>query len=713
MKATCISLWQYLFASCETFLKAYFCILLFSMKFSLVCYFHAWIGLWRFLWIPSYFFHEILIALLVWTLLYLFEKPQRFPKVRKALRISLLLGAIMSTIAVNSLVIATINKMGFIPVWSTFLFEADKAGWEIAQPLFTPFLVCAAVQVLIMVVGVIFSYHGNAYELLPLDPTMQSNMSSSGMKVYFKALLGILLYFAVCVALRPEDLVEPDVLSNPAINMLSELKEYISRAHDPANIKITLDKNHKEWFKHCKTLNDFFVQYRNHHQTCFPQNGYTTDFSFLKRTDKSPIKNVVVFFLESTRAEMMPFNYSSYFAKNTLRPTALEKQEITPFMDQLSKKSRYSTSAKSISSFTMKAMIGALCSAYPFPKSFAPEYDYKFYRTCLPELLKRYANMSTAYIQPMEIYFCHHYNLLKEKGFDYIVGAERMREGEFGKPPERYVNGLGYEDEPFRPIIKNWVKEQINNNKNFFLSYSASVSHMDFSTPSSWKKRKFSKKHTLNKYLNAVAYMDTFIENFIGDFEELNLLNSTLFVFLGDHGVSLGEHDVWYTTDIQYETQFNIPIFLYTENEEWNKRFPPGKIDQSWTTLDILPTILDALKFNGEEEESKEKYLYEGQSVLRKDYENRIQISLTNPGMHSVVLRENGKKVVLPGVEWRKEEIYDLNKDEFEVSEFEYKKVPLEFRRWIQEMKVMRELYVRKVAEWYQQAKTKADINPQ
>ena len=78
--------------------------------------------------------------------------------------------------------------------------------------------------------------------------------------------------------------------------------------------------------------------------------------------------------------------------------------------------------------------------------------------------------------------------------------------------------------------------------------------------------------------------------------------------------------------------------------------------------MDLLPTILDALQFDGKSKDFKGNYLYEGQSVLRP-YPIRLQFRLSSPGFTSLILEENGTKIVTGGCISRQEELLVLMND--------------------------------------------------
>ena len=455
-----------------------------------------------------------------------------------------------------------------------------------------------------------------------------------------------------------------------------------------------------KWYKNCLTIEEIIKQYRNPEQLCKSKKDYVNDFSFLKRTSKSPIKNLVVFFLESTRSDIHPFNYTSFFAKNFMYKEAREGEDITPFLREIARNSTYSTNAKSIGSITTKAQLAGLCSMFPYPGNYGPEHNKKYYKTCLPELLNKYSNMSTGFINS-GLDYANQRKILKRTGFDTVIFAEDLKTGKYGVRPKKMINMMGYEDQYFRKIINDWVDTQVKEGKNFFLTYSSLLTHVYFDTPSDWPKKKLIKVKTCNDYVNAIRYIDNFLKDFFNDFKAKNLLEDTLFVVLGDHGISCGEHGVWYIPEITYETQFNIPMIFYTENKEWKKSFPPRRIIQQWNTIDLLPTIFDAFRFNGTHQEFNDEYLYEGQSVLRKEYEERVQFSYASPGFHSLTLREGTKKVVLPGTGHPNESIYDLEKDENEDHELKFENINKDFQNWVREMRDIKKIFLYHIKKWY------------
>lgn len=515
------------------------------------------------------------------------------------------------------------------------------------------------------------------------------------------SVLIVLSYFTAALFSRPVHLKGSDMKTNPLFQFFSGFAQ-VMITNCQINEEIVADEQHLQWLKNCRTLDTYINQYFSPVQTCFPDPKYVDDFSFIKRTPDSPIKNVFVFFMETNRYDASPFGYNTSFARH-LNERAKKEKNITPFWDKFAEKCVYNPGAYSTTSYTIKAHHAGLCSLYPFPNSLNTEYKYTPYHTCLPKLLKENGNFSSAFIEPMLIGFDHHKELIDKYGYDdYLVG-ENIQRGDFGPHPDEMPNGFGYEDNVLRKPMMNWVDKQVKANKPFFIAYSSCLTHYDFNMPKSWISKDYTNPEVdpmINQYFNAIKYMDKFYENMIHDFQERNLTKNTLFVFIGDHGFSFGEHGMWGAPIVPYETQFRIPIALFSENEKWLKYFPPKKINAPWITIDILPSVLDALKFDEKNINFTGEYLYEGQSFLRK-YKPKLQFSFPNPGFSAMIIREDFRKIILPGYAWGDEEIYDLANDWNEENDLDPAYLTPSFKKWVNNMHLVRIIYIKKISTWY------------
>jgi hypothetical protein len=395
------------------------------------------------------------------------------------------------------------------------------------------------------------------------------------------------------------------------------------------------------------------------------------DFSFLQRHNQSAIKNIVWVNIESARSDVYPFDYESEFAKRVLTEQALREKNIMPFIDEFFKKGAYVQNAKSTSSYTIKSFLGIFCSMYPYPSNFVSEHMLQYYRQCLPRLLTQFG-YSTKFFQTSSD-FDHQREILGRAGFDYSSRFEiDIGHTKFEGQKEE-ITSWGYSDEIMLPDVMEFVDKQVQDGAPFMVSMITTTNHHPFYTPSWWKKKVFTKPELdrgatfdyTKDYLSANNFQDQFLKNLTQLFADRDLLKNTLFIFNGDHAISLGEHGLQEQAQIPYDSPFKVPIFLYTEHPDWKPILENQIIHGDRSTLDLVPTVLDILNphFRWDTELD---YGYEGSSLLRPP-KTKPLLTFSNPGFSSVQIRENGLKMLyqpqLCGFP-----VYDLKEDPLELN---------------------------------------------
>ncbi|WP_111494038.1 choline-sulfatase [Marinobacter bohaiensis] len=88
-------------------------------------------------------------------------------------------------------------------------------------------------------------------------------------------------------------------------------------------------------------------------------------------------------------------------------------------------------------------------------------------------------------------------------------------------------------------------------------------------------------------YFGAISYVDDQIGKLINTLRETGLDENTIIVFSGDHGDMLGERDLWYKMS-WFEWSARVPLIVHAP-----ERFKPGRVSQSVSTMDLLPTFVD------------------------------------------------------------------------------------------------------------------------
>jgi arylsulfatase A-like enzyme len=92
------------------------------------------------------------------------------------------------------------------------------------------------------------------------------------------------------------------------------------------------------------------------------------------------------------------------------------------------------------------------------------------------------------------------------------------------------------------------------------------------------------------RYSSEIGYVDSWIGNFLARAEKRLQPDSTLLVFLSDHGESLGEHDYWGHGKNTHWPNLRIPLILRGPGIPAGRRVAAGA-----SIVDVLPTLLDLL----------------------------------------------------------------------------------------------------------------------
>lgn len=358
--------------------------------------------------------------------------------------------------------------------------------------------------------------------------------------------------------------------------------------------------------------------------------------------------NVVLVFLESVRADIMPFDGSTPWAQRFVpNPNIWDK--ITPFYSNwvMSDKTLHIPLLKSAAGLTHKSLLSTLCSVYALPVQGTVEHWYRVYHACLPQILAQF-NYSSIFFQPQTEVFEHQKELMSNIGFPVFFGQEsydyvHQPSDEFKK--SHTANYFGYEDNVMIPSIMKWVDKQTSP---FFLSYLCGITHDPYymSWVIKWKHTQFSTDEKVNGYLNTVSYMDNWLKTLTAEFDKRNLSESTLYVIVGDHGVTLKDRNSDFTAfDQRYEEALNVGVSFHSRNERWEKILRESRlrvVNGNYTSIDIFPTILEILGIdfgdpsllNGKNNGS----FVDGRSMLHPSGQ-RLRFSIPNPG-YTMVLRD-------------------------------------------------------------------------
>ena len=305
----------------------------------------------------------------------------------------------------------------------------------------------------------------------------------------------------------------------------------------------------------------------------------------LSETPQTQKRNVVLIHLESTREESVtPYN---------------EDLQTTPFLDELAKSSLLAERAYVVLPRSSKGSVAVNCgiepALYPGPEFVPGDIP----APCLAGLLKG-QGYRTAFFQSNSNAADNFGDVVKNMGYEEFYPTESMDTEGF-----QVTNTFGYEDDIMLKPSEEWLKTY--GDKPFMAEYLTSTGHYGYQcVPNRYGTQDFSEDDQLNRYLNCLHYLDSFVKNLMDQYKELGLYDNTIFVLFGDHGEGFGEHGRYLHGDTPYEEGLRIPLIIHAPGSFENGERAEGLSSQ----IDILPTVLDLLGYKVENGE------YSGFSLL-------------------------------------------------------------------------------------------------
>jgi glucan phosphoethanolaminetransferase (alkaline phosphatase superfamily) len=97
-------------------------------------------------------------------------------------------------------------------------------------------------------------------------------------------------------------------------------------------------------------------------------------------------------------------------------------------------------------------------------------------------------------------------------------------------------------------------------------------------------------RHNIADYEKCVAESDTNLAKLLEEFRRLDLMRDTLFVVVGDHGESFGEHGLYVHNSSMYDEEDTIPLIFWSEDGRLGHHLIPFS-----RQIDIVPTIADLM----------------------------------------------------------------------------------------------------------------------
>ncbi|HHI79830.1 MAG TPA: DUF229 domain-containing protein [Planctomycetes bacterium] len=321
--------------------------------------------------------------------------------------------------------------------------------------------------------------------------------------------------------------------------------------------------------------------------------------SFQEAKPGGPRPNIFLFFMESVRA-----NATSVY--NPGLPT-------TPFLAKWAERSLVAEEAYALTNGTAKELFTAFSGHPPRLTREHVEAGQLPTGSGLPRELVRLGYQTVFFYAALEF---HERQLLmmKDLGFQEHFTGPRLAKAfpsvlRFGKRKGEAMdrkrgseelnllrNYYGYEDRSLVEPILSWLRK--HRDKPWFLSTLNLSTHHPYHPPASWKRRTYPipKDHPLpgpfQEYLNAVAYLDSVLQELLGRMEEEGFLKNTIVILVGDHGESFKENGFFGHGHGLDENGVRIPLLIFGPERLLG---PPRRIRGLRSVLDLVPTLASLL----------------------------------------------------------------------------------------------------------------------
>lgn len=293
------------------------------------------------------------------------------------------------------------------------------------------------------------------------------------------------------------------------------------------------------------------------------------------------IKHVVLLKLESARADIFPlrkdslmFERITHSWKNKVIPNDILQRiaNLTPTAEYLTgiptgfssedsinteKKSYGGLIAKNAyttSTYTLKSLTGTICGVTPLVADFNREWEHHIYQPCLPhvlDMLNRQPGISndtndftrwpwhSMWMQSVTEGYDNQDKLTPVLGF-HDKKTKEIIEGPDAKYPPKgeEVNYYGYADTELEYYIRDAIDNAERDHERLFLTHLTGTTHHPWGLPGDVYDQIMGSMNgqsdDLNRYLNAIGFVDNWLATILEILQEKGVANETLVVLAGD-----------------------------------------------------------------------------------------------------------------------------------------------------------------------------------
>lgn len=290
-------------------------------------------------------------------------------------------------------------------------------------------------------------------------------------------------------------------------------------------------------------------------------------------------KNVVIFALESTGANMLDFYENNDAVKGS-----------TPFLSEFVQSSIKFNQTSAVMTSTTKSLVSILCGIEPYLDIASFEMTLGIPVECLPTRLSR-LGYESIYFQTATKAYEHRDRLAERMGFQQFISLDELPDED--KKGARIIGPFGLEDNVLLNENQRWLNQQKKKDAPFFAFYLTLAQHHPYlkGKKANVTGNNLSENYK-NNFVNSLSYIDTFLKNIVEQYKQAGLYEDTLFIVVGDHGEAFGfQHPPRFHNNILYREGLWVPFLVINE-----KLFPELIENNALLSLiDVAPTIEDLL----------------------------------------------------------------------------------------------------------------------
>lgn len=296
-------------------------------------------------------------------------------------------------------------------------------------------------------------------------------------------------------------------------------------------------------------------------------------------------KNVVIVMMESVRASSTPMHVAGLASM--------------PFLARLSAEGMSVRDMSAVVPRTAGAWMAVVGGQYPLTNEGTAEWSRENAKKPRIRGLAhalREQGYATGFFTPTHLGLLNEIEVVKALGFETIRSERDFRRGE-----ESRVGYMGAPDEVMVEPIVQWAASARQHGQPFFAAIMTNIGHHPYTLPEGWVRRSYavessgveSSDQRHQSYLNCLSYIDGVLEHLLAELKRADVLQDTIFVFVGDHGQFFGEHAMNQVFNALYDEGVHVPATVYAPGDARVK----GVVEGARQQVDIVPTIADLLGF--------------------------------------------------------------------------------------------------------------------